>query len=83
MTKEELINKIWDCYIDIHNSCGMITDEEAMQKGIKMLDEYELSKLHQPTVIDPLLNKCTCWGGNTDCFSGNCTVCGNRKGNGL
>lgn len=45
--------------------------------------EYAIKALSQDDVILSLPNKCTCWGGNTDCFSGNCTVCGNRKGNGI
>lgn len=64
MTKEELINEIWDCYIDIHNSCGMISDEEAMQKSIKLLDEYEVSKLSQHDVIKNEVAVCPDCGCN-------------------
>lgn len=46
-------------------------------------DEPKNEELNQSDVVLSLPNKCTCLGGSTDCFSGNCTVCGNRKGNGI
>lgn len=83
MTKEDLINKIWDCYIDIQNSCGMITDEEAMQKSVKLLDEYELSKFHQPTVIKNEVTVCDkCLGRGSIIIYDTCLDCEKCKGSG-
>lgn len=51
MNQKELIEGIWDCIIDVHNSCGMITIDEAMKKSVELIDGYDLSKLSQPDVI--------------------------------
>ena len=47
MEKEELIRKIWECYIEIQNSCGMITHDEAIEKASNIIDEYHRIKLEK------------------------------------
>lgn len=74
MTKAE---EIYEKHIGSNADLGYIP---AIKQDI--LDAIN-EALSQHDVILSLPNKCTCWGGNIDCFSGNCTVCGNRKGNGI
>jgi hypothetical protein len=49
MTKEELIQEIWDKQQKIFDSCGMFSKEQALNESVELLEVY-ISKLHQTTV---------------------------------
>lgn len=75
--KEKFIEKVKQLTVDywtmgLHNG----TFESHFRD---LLEEYE----ERDVGLSPLPLKCTCWGGNVDCFSGNCSICGNRKDNGV
>ena len=78
MTKEELIQEIWDIQQNIFDSCGMFSKEQALNESVELLEVY-ISKLHQPTVIKNEVAVCDFeWHEYDLAVHGKCGVCKER-----